>query len=142
MYENGMGVPKDMNKAVNLYQAAAEKGDIRANVNLGLCCKKGNGVARDFKKAAKFYTVAANTGDPEANYNLGVVYINGNGVAKELLHNCVRGRFTWSNGLSRCSRRPEMISQKKAIEGFSNTQEIQKVGDGAESTPGGTMGPS
>jgi len=35
MYEDGLGVPQDYNKAIYWYKKAAEQGDAQAKANLG-----------------------------------------------------------------------------------------------------------
>ncbi len=35
LYESGLGTPKDVNKALQLFQEAADQGDITAQYNLG-----------------------------------------------------------------------------------------------------------
>ena len=44
LYEAGMNVPADDGKAIQWYRAAAEKGDVRAQVGLGLRYKFHKGV--------------------------------------------------------------------------------------------------
>jgi len=49
-YANGFGVPKDADKAVKLYRAAAAAGFTTALANLGLQYRKGEGVPQDMLK--------------------------------------------------------------------------------------------
>ena len=50
-YYLGLGVPRNLNKALEWYERAATVGDINAQHNLGLMYEAGQGVARDFEKA-------------------------------------------------------------------------------------------
>ena len=58
-YENGTGVEKDEQKAVEWYQKAAEQGNATAQYNLGYCCQNGIGVEKDAGKTAELYHQAA-----------------------------------------------------------------------------------
>src|SRR5438477_197764 len=64
-YYYGIGVKKDVKKAVELYQRATEQEYADAQNNLGDCYYYGTGVGKDVKKAAE-------QGDADAQYNLGI----------------------------------------------------------------------
>ena len=57
-YENGFGVPQNYIAAVDLYQNAAEQGDVFAHCRLGLSYDKGHGVPTDFILAYKWLDLA------------------------------------------------------------------------------------
>jgi TPR repeat protein len=61
----------------------AEKGDARAQFNLGGMYAKGLGVRQDYQEAAKWWRLAAAQGDADAQNNLGYLYENGKGVAQD-----------------------------------------------------------
>ncbi|MCJ7874794.1 tetratricopeptide repeat protein [Phaeobacter sp. J2-8] len=81
LYQNGTGVPQDMDRARRLYQSAAVQDHPRALNNLGLLYVRGDGVAQDYGRAALLFERAAELGLPMALRNLGVMYENGFGVA-------------------------------------------------------------
>jgi TPR repeat protein len=66
LYANGKGVTADGAKAVQLYEAAADKGDAFAQMQLGLRYAKGEGVTQDYVQAHKWVNLAAAGGDAEA----------------------------------------------------------------------------
>jgi len=72
-YQNGDGVPKDLNEAIRLYQLSVNQGNSFAQNNLGM-----------FKKneAIKLFQLSVNQGNSTAQYNLGMCYENGDGVQK------------------------------------------------------------
>ena len=70
-------------KAAVEFMIAAEKGDIRAQLNLGLLYDQGQGVEQDYAQAAMWYTRAANGGDAMAQTNLAAMYFEGLGVAQD-----------------------------------------------------------
>ena len=83
-YQNGIGVPKDLGKAVELYQKAADQGNPLAQNNLGWLYQNGQGVPKDLKKAVELYQKAADQGNAFGQNNLGWLYQNGQGVPKDL----------------------------------------------------------
>ena len=77
-YERG-----DYGTAFRLMKPLAERGDARAQHNLGVMYDYGRGVPQDNTKAAKWYRRAAEQGIPEAQHNLGLMYENGQGVPQD-----------------------------------------------------------
>jgi TPR repeat protein len=55
LYENGHGVVKDYNKALQYYMDSSEKGNIEAKYNLGLLHYYGYGVRADSKQALRYF---------------------------------------------------------------------------------------
>ncbi|KAH3760950.1 calmodulin-dependent protein kinase [Pelomyxa schiedti] len=89
-YHFGLGgVDKDINKAVTLYQRAADAGDATATWRLGWCFYCGLGVDKDIHKAATLWQRAADAGDVKGMSNLAVCYYYGYGVEK-YIHEALR----------------------------------------------------
>ena len=84
MYEKGVGVEKDISKAIDWYTKAANKGMAEAQYRLGRLYYFGKEVKRDPKKAAEWFDKAAQQGIGKAQYYLGKMYLKGDGVPKEL----------------------------------------------------------
>ncbi|HWA20072.1 MAG TPA: tetratricopeptide repeat protein [Devosia sp.] len=63
LYENGIGVSKDMAKAIEWYRKAGEQGDLRSQMNLGDIYRAGRDVAQDKVQAKLWYTRAAEQGN-------------------------------------------------------------------------------
>ena len=82
-YEDGEGVPRDMQQAVKYYTLAADQGFAPAQCNLGYCYKHGKGVPQDMQQAVKYYTLAADQGNAPAQFLLGGCYQNGYGVNQD-----------------------------------------------------------
>ena len=53
---------KDLAEAVKWYRLAAEQGDADAQVELGLCYRKGIGVQKDLAEAKRWFQKAAKQG--------------------------------------------------------------------------------
>ena len=79
----GDGVPKDPEKAFELWRGLAEQGNAYAQYSLGVCYYYGTGVGKDEKEAVKWYTKAAEQGYADGQCNLGLCYYNGQGVGKD-----------------------------------------------------------
>ena len=72
LYERGIGVRLDRNRARQLYQLAADRGSVHAQFNLGNNLRK----AGDETAAMSYYKLAANQGLISAWNSVGVVYYN------------------------------------------------------------------
>ena len=64
-------------------RAAAERGDARAQRELGFCYERGLGVARNASRAAEWYQKAAEQGHADAQYRLGLCRLEGRGTARD-----------------------------------------------------------
>jgi TPR repeat protein len=74
-YERG-----DYATAFRLMKPFAEKGDAKAQHNLGVMYDYGRGVPQNYTEAMKWYRKAAEQGFPDSQHNLGVMYEKGQGV--------------------------------------------------------------
>jgi Sel1 repeat len=68
----------DFIEALRLYRQAAEKGDPRAQYEVGVMVQDGH-----FEEAVKWWRLAAAQGYAEAEYQLGSIYERGYGVPKD-----------------------------------------------------------
>ena len=64
-------------------RSLAERGNAKAQNNLGLMHYKGDGVLQDYNEAAKWYRLAAEQGNAKAQCVLGVMYYKGDGVPQD-----------------------------------------------------------
>lgn len=65
-------------------ESRAGKGDVEAQVALGLLYVKGEDVEQDFAEAKKWWDTAAKQGDASAQYYLGLMYARGDGGDKDM----------------------------------------------------------
>ncbi len=79
-YENGEGVPRNLELAISLYCKAAALGDSQAHYSLGWIYANGRGVPRDDATAAYFFRAAAAQGLDGAQRMLKIVGEPGNNV--------------------------------------------------------------
>ena len=61
---------------------AADKGDLRAQNNIGYLYEHGLGVVQSDAEALSWYSRAAEAGLPEAQHNLATLYHHGRGVSR------------------------------------------------------------
>lgn len=80
----GKGCEKDINKAIENYLLAIDKGSSRAALNLGTIYRdKGN-----FKKAFEYYSLADNMDKADYSFTVGICYYYGIGVSVDKLIAC------------------------------------------------------
>jgi hypothetical protein len=73
MYNEGLSVAQNYDKAVAWFGKAAEQGHAEAQNNLGLMYEKGHGVTQDFVQAQMWFNLAAAKGDEDATKNRDIV---------------------------------------------------------------------
>lgn len=66
-----------------LSELAHEKGDLRAQVSMGILYEEGTFVEQDERKALEYYLMAAGNGSTGAMNNIGNFYLHGKGVEKD-----------------------------------------------------------
>jgi len=106
---------RDFEKAVRLWDAAARRGNPRAQYRLGVSYRSGRGVDKDSNKAAFWFGKAALAGDPDARYALGKLYESGRGVERD------RDRAIELIGLAARSGHREA---KRSLERFQRSRSV------------------
>ena len=81
-YGSGLGVEKDLAKAILWLRKAAEEGHAAAQSRLGFCYDVGEGFEKNSALALTWYRKAAEQGEPNAQFRLGDFYSRGQGVEK------------------------------------------------------------
>ena len=79
--DRGFGQSRDLDRAFDWYQQAADLGLAEAQFNIAIMHDAGIGRARDASAAQLWYTRAALRDHARAQYNLGLLYETGDGVA-------------------------------------------------------------
>ena len=74
---------KNHAQAIEVFKPLAEKGDAKAQFQLGLMYDRGQSVPQDYAQAVIWYRKAAEQGFSDAQINLGVMYDIGLGVAQD-----------------------------------------------------------
>lgn len=84
IYEQGLSVAQDSNKAAEYYAKGAKLGDVHSQFALAVMLTEGRGIKRDKKLAVHFYEMAAEKNHAVALYNLALLYVAGDDVAEDL----------------------------------------------------------
>lgn len=77
LYQRGVSVPQDKEKAVEYYMQAIAQQDLKAEYTLGLFYLAGEGGTPDYQQALGWLNDAAFKGNPEAQYVLGHLFEEG-----------------------------------------------------------------
>jgi len=75
LYAQGLGVPRNDQKAADWYKLAASKGDRNAMFALAMFNFEGRVGAKNPDEAAHLLSDAAKLGHPAAEYDLGLLYL-------------------------------------------------------------------
>jgi TPR repeat protein len=78
-----MAEPAQAKRGLGLCQAAAQAGDVDAQIALGDAYFGGTVTKRDYSAARKWYEMAAEQKNPQAGRRLGEMYANGDGGNKD-----------------------------------------------------------
>ncbi|ROO27984.1 hypothetical protein SAOR_06650 [Salinisphaera orenii MK-B5] len=84
LYDEGYGVERNYETALEWYRRAAEQEYAKAEHNLGIMYQEGHGTEADPERAAEWFRRAAEHGEPAAQNNLAVMYVRGQGVPRNL----------------------------------------------------------
>lgn len=120
IYENGLGTPRNYEKAAYFYQKAASKGDARALNNLGVMAAQGRGSSVSGGKALSYFRDAASRGSAAAHYNIGLMYDAGTGVGRSRANAAAEYRMAAEMGHAQAQQR---------------LAEILRTGDGVPADP-------
>jgi TPR repeat protein len=75
LYNDGTGgVTMDKAHACQLFEKAADQGNVKAMHNVGYCYQSGIGGKKDENRAIDYYTKAAEAGSTRSQRNLGIAY--------------------------------------------------------------------
>lgn len=107
---------KDFEKAWSYYELAVQRGEPKANTNLGGMLLNGDGRVANVTEAIRYFTMAANAGHARAMYNLGVVYETGQGgVAVDLAQAREWYKKGFEKGNKDCGERLKLCEQAQAL---------------------------
>lgn len=83
LYENGWGVEKNEEKALDFYKKSTEAGEEKSALKVGNAYYLGKGVVKNYAEAFRWYKKAAEKGNYAALYNIGLMFDEGTGVRKD-----------------------------------------------------------
>ena len=95
LHFDGIGVKKNVSKAIQLYEEAKSLGSINSTYMLGKIYLDGMDVKKDYKKAFHNLNIAYLSGNPSSSIDLGIMYKYGYGTKR----NIDRARLLLSNAV-------------------------------------------
>jgi hypothetical protein len=109
--QTGRGVPRDYERAAELYEEASKRGDARAENNLGVMAMRGQGRDVSYWAAASHFREAASRGSAAAHYNLGLMYDSGVGMSHDAERAVSEYRMAAEQGLPEAQLRLAVMFQ-------------------------------
>lgn len=104
-YENGLGVPQDMETAAKWFRIASDQNYAEAQVQLAYLYELGAGVAKNDASVVDLMTRAAKGGSAEAQFNLALYYSQGrHGLAKDQQQSFVWAKRAADQGFAQAQR--------------------------------------
>ena len=94
-YFDGIGVKRDVSKAIQLYEESKKLGNINCTYMLGKIYLDGIHVKKDYKKAFQYLNIAYLGRNPSSSVDLGIMFKYGYGTDK----NIDRARLLFSNAV-------------------------------------------
>jgi hypothetical protein len=132
MAATGLGMPKDLARAIHWWQRSAEQGYAEAQAVLGFHYMQGLGVARSYAEAARWSRLAADQGHGGAAYNLAKIYSSGGpGLTADRAEAEKWAKTAMAKGfpdaLQPTPARPERSAQAREV--FDEGQRLYRAGD-------------
>ncbi|EJK62639.1 hypothetical protein THAOC_16738 [Thalassiosira oceanica] len=104
IFNVGLGLQKDVRKAIKLWVEAAELGSVRALFNLGRAYDRGEGVQQDKAKGAEFYKKAAMQGHVESRLNLGCIEAEKGNYDRAVKHFLISAKLGYDDSVEAIKR--------------------------------------
>ena len=113
----------EFKKAAPLFQALAERGNVRAEFFLGGMYLSGTGVSQDYAQALKWSSAAAKRGSTAAQFNLGKMYEQGLGVKQDIVEAHMWYSLSASSGDEQATRQRDEVAHRMS---YDQIQEARK----------------
>ncbi|EJK72104.1 hypothetical protein THAOC_06401 [Thalassiosira oceanica] len=135
----GLGLEKNVSRAVKLWTEAANLGSANAYYHLGLCYMNGDGIAQDIAKGVSSYEKAAMLGHSMSRHNLGC-YECGGSYDRAVRHLLISAKMGHAVSLEvikvLVTRGYAAKSQyEEALNGYQDAMEEMKSPDRKEADP-------
>jgi len=111
--------------AAGLFYPLAEKGDARAQYNLGLLHASGLGVGQNYQSALKWHRLAAGQGHAGAQNQLAQMYAKGEGVPQDYVR--AHMWYTVAAASSSGGSKNELMKDRDVMASHMTAPQIQKA---------------
>ena len=105
---------------------AAERGDPKAQAELGYMYVMGEGVLQDYEEAVKWYRLAAEQGYASAQFNLGGMYGEGISVIQNYVIAHMWFNIAASNGLEDAIKGRDILEKIMTSEQLAEAQKLAR----------------
>lgn len=127
LYNYGLGLPKDLVRALKWYRRAAHGGNANAQTKLGIFLAQGLSADRDYGQAARWFREAAEQLHPEAQFNLGMLYATGSGVDKDRVQALMWLSLAYDAGIEQAARPRDLLIKEMASEDVEEAALLAKI---------------
>ena len=117
LYESGIEIEQNYERATKLYNEAARQGLVKAQYHLALLYEIGEGFGRDFGRAAEWHRQAADSGFAPAQNSLARLYLRGLGVEQDAFQ-----AHMWSSLAAAAGFEQATSNRTKAAQQLSSDQ--------------------
>ncbi len=114
----------DYRTAYRKWFPLADRGDAKAQYNLGVIHANGKGVPRNYEAAAKWYRKAAELGHAGAQFGLGSCYFLGRGVPENHVRACLWLILAKSGGHKKALANIEIVEKRMTPAQIDKAQEL------------------
>jgi TPR repeat protein len=115
---------KDYSTAAKEWRTLADKGDSRAQFNLGLLYVDGLGVPLDYSQAVRWFERSAQQDYPKAQLNLGIMYRDGKGIKRDYVQAYMWLNLCAAKGEAKCVAKRDELAQKLKPKQLATAQRL------------------
>ncbi|EJK72047.1 hypothetical protein THAOC_06461 [Thalassiosira oceanica] len=138
-YHGGLGLTKDVPRAIELWTEAAELGLVYAHHNLGHAYYTGKGVDEDKPRGIRHWQEAAMKGDVQSRHSLGVAEFNNVNHELAVQHYMISAKMGCENSLNAIKKRfmgglATKAKYAEALRGYGDALEEMKSHQREEAT--------
>ena len=120
-YERG-----DYATALKEWKPLGERGDARAQSNLGMMYENGLGVPQDYETAIKWYKLAAEQGDANAQMYLGLMYALGQGTLQDYTRTHMWWNIAASQGVEIARKNRDNVEKMMSSTQIETAQKLAR----------------
>jgi TPR repeat protein len=128
LYEQGLGVQKQLGKAAHWYRLAAQQGYAPAQFNLGGMYNRGAGIPKNITEAVYWWAQAAQRGFTDAQFLLGLILIKGEMVPQNVEDGTIWLQAAANKGHAKAQTLLEAMQKERAQAAIAATKPPTKTG--------------
>jgi TPR repeat protein len=130
MYENGRGVPKDLDEAEKWYGLAADQGYSSAQYNLGFVHYSQNDIAG----TTEWWSRAAQGGDEQAMFSLGFIFAEGDRAPHDPVQAHMWYDLAAAHGSADAAYKRDQLARKMSAAEVAEARRLARTWESGDST--------